>query len=826
METQLTPADAPRCDLYVDAAVDTPVSERGRLLTYAVPRHLAGRVIERQLIWVPLRRQTKLAVAVRVHGREPDFSVRPVYAPVEPQFRLSPEQWDLIEWLSGETFCSLFEAAVPFLPPGVGQRSVEHLRLVNGAAGQAAPTPIQRRLVELLAERGELSVEAARRALGRSLTSVIDRLEAAGVIERTARVQNRPARPPTVRYVRMLPGEPPDLTRAPAQRRALEVVRRRSLLAATGLLAWEDIVRRPGVTPASLSALRDRGVLDIVELPAPVRPPTSQERPHAVQLTSDQAAAWHEILAALRDGRSDEFLLHGVTGSGKTEIYLRAAAWCLSRGKQVIVLVPEIALASQVVQRFSERFPGQVGVLHSALPEGERYGSWSAAAAGRVPIIVGPRSALFAPLDRVGLVVLDEEHEAAYKQDNPPRYHARDVARRLIGQRAAVLLLGSATPDVATYYAARHGPARMLELSQRVGPVVLGEAGRAQRQRLSLPEVEVVDMRLELQQGNTHIFSRTLRQELERAVSVGEQVILFLNRRGAATIVQCRACGHVERCPFCDIPLVYHADRGQLVCHRCNHRRAPPTTCPECASAAVGYYGTGTQRVESEVRRLMPRARVLRWDQDALRRGVEHRELIRRVLRHEVDIVVGTQMVAKGLDFPLVSTIGVINADTLLHLPDFRSGERTFQLLTQVAGRAGRRAPGGRVIVQSYTPHHYAIQAASRHDYAAFYREEIAFRRQHGYPPFRRLIRLVYRHSDDATCQITAEEVLDRLARAAYALGLDDVDLLGPTPAFTAKIRGRYQWQLLLRGPDAHAVLAGVDLDPGWVIDVDPVSLL
>ncbi|HET9015651.1 MAG TPA: primosomal protein N' [Thermomicrobiaceae bacterium] len=820
-------AEADPREWYVDVAADARVGERGRLLTYALPEAFRSSVGPRQLVWVPLRDEIKPAVVVRAHRCPPGFPVRPVHAPVEPCFRLSESQWALVEWLSDETLCSLFEAAAPFLPPGVGHRGVEHLRLRADAPAQPTLTPVQRRLVELLGERGEISLDAARRALNRALTTVIPELERAGVIERVARVQLRPTRLPSARYVRPLAGVDLDLSRAPAQRRTWEVVRRRAALGGGQPLAWEDLVRRPGVTAEAVRSLAARGALEILDLPAPARERVTASAGAAmVQLTAEQGAAWRSILASLRSDTPDEFLLHGITGSGKTEIYLRATAWCLGRGRQVIVLVPEIALASQVVARFTERFPGQVAVLHSALPDAERYQTWSAAAEGRIPVIVGPRSALFAPLERVGLIIIDEEHEGSYKQDSPPRYDARQVARRLARLHRSALILGSATPDVATYWAAREGPIRLLELAERVGPLVLGPDGRAERRPLGLPEVERVDMRLELQQGNTHIFSRSLQHAVGRAVASGEQAILFLNRRGSSTFVQCRACGHVETCPFCEIPLVFHADRGQLVCHRCNERRPPPRSCPECASQAIGYYGTGTQRVESEVRRLLPEARVLRWDQDALRRGVEHRHLIEKVLRHEVDVVVGTQMVAKGLDFPLVSTIGVINADTLLHLPDFRSGERTFQILTQVAGRAGRRAPGGRVIFQSYTPDHYAVRAASRHDYLGFYEEEIAFRRQHGYPPYRRLVRLVYRHTDEVTCQAVAEEVAEELARSAIRRGLRDVDLLGPTPAFTAKLRGRYQWQLVVRGGDAHDLLAGVDLDPGWLVDVDPVSLL
>ncbi|HEU5422354.1 MAG TPA: primosomal protein N' [Nitrolancea sp.] len=821
------PDETVEAGCFVDVAVDTTVSDRERLLTYALPPFLRGRIGAHQLVWVPLRRELKLAITVRIHQEPPGFGVRDVHAPVEPEFRFSPLQWELVEWLAERTLCSLFEAAGPFLPPGVGQRSVEYLRLREGVdlAGLQL-TRQQRELAELLGERGELSVEAARKALGRALTSVIPKLDELGVIERTARVRNRPLRPSTVRVVRLLPADGAELERAPAQRRALELVRRRAALAGGGALAWSELVRRGGSATA-LRALAGRGLIEIAEVPADgvATAPAGDGEGRRVQLSAQQARVWGQLLQPLREERHQAFLLHGVTGSGKTEIYLRAAAWCLARGRQVIVLVPEISLATQVVERFTERFPGQVAVLHSALPDAERYQTWQAVAAGRVPVVVGPRSALFAPLERPGLIVLDEEHEAAYKQDQPPRYHARAVALELARRSRAVLLLGSATPDVTSYAAAERGELALLELPERAGPAVLGGSGR-EPARLELPAVEIVDMRLELQQGNTHIFSRALRQRLEQTLRSGEQAILFLNRRGTSTFVQCRACGHVESCPYCDIPLTYHADRAQLVCHRCNERRPPPGRCPACGSDAIGYYGTGTQRVERETRLLFPEARVLRWDQDALRRGVNHADLVRRVLRHEADIVVGTQMVAKGLDFPLVSTIGVINADTLLHLPDFRAAERTFQLLTQVAGRAGRRAGGGQVVVQSYTTDHYAIQTASRHDYAAFYREELAFRRRHGYPPFRRLVRLLYRHRDELTCQSAAEEVAAELAYTAYRLRLTDIDLLGPTPAFTARVRGAYQWQILLRGRDGPALAAAVPLSPGWQIDVDPMSLL
>ncbi len=699
-----------RKTIYVDVAVDTQLAERDRLFTYILPDAMAERITELQLVWVPLRQDLKLGLTIRVHSDTPHISLRPVHAPVEPEFRLSEQQWGVVSWLRQNTLCTIFDAVTPFLPPGVTQRSVEYLSLKDGVNLTGAKfSPAQQRLIDLLAQQGEMSVEAARQALGRGLTTVIPRLDEAGIIQRTARVRVRSSSAGTTRFVRLLPNGDVDLHRAPSQRRALEVVRRRAAVTRGSDLPWDDLVRRSGVTPGALRALADRHVLEVIDVPRAVAERVSHTPTQRVQLTQEQSNVWRDVVQALRTGHHHEFLLHGITGSGKTEIYLRAAAWALSRGRQVVMLVPEISLATQVVGRFTERFPGRVAVLHSGLKDSERYQTWQAIKSGQISIVVGPRSALFAPLKDVGFIAIDEEHEDAYKQDVPPRYHAREVAREIARRHNAVLLLGSATPDIGTFRAARDGVIDLLELRTRVGPMLVQDLA-SRRVTLNLPEIKLVDMRLELQQGNTHIFSRELQEQMAHAVQAGEQVILFLNRRGQSTFIQCRACGHVESCPYCDVPLCFHGDQRRIICHRCGYRQSPPHRCPECGSAAVGYYGTGTQRVELETRKLLPKARVMRWDRDVLKRGVDHATLMQRVLRHEVDVVVGTQMVAKGLDFPLVSTIGVINADTVLHLPDFRAAERTFQLLTQVAGRAGRRVPGSR----SWCSHTRSITTRSR----------------------------------------------------------------------------------------------------------------
>lgn len=722
------------------------------VLSYALPGEWQTRIGVGQLVWVPLRKQVSLGVVVRLHDEPVSYRLKPLRAPVEPAFRLDEDRMAIASWLAHETASSFFAAASPFFPPGVSHRAVEYLRLID----PEAPLPDdlttgQTRLINLIAERGEITIDNARSALNTALTAVIPKLEARGLIERIVQVVDRTPSPRTQRFVRLVVPDLAGVERAPKQRAVVDYLVQRARLApvtADGpgvLVPLTDLLERTSTDHATVGALARKGMVEEIVLPRASTAEPAREQP-APALTAEQASAWQTIERALVSRDPTPFLLHGVTGSGKTEVYLRAVAWCLRQGRSAIILVPEIALASQVVRRFQARFPEQVAVMHSELPSADRYATWQAIAHGQLKVVVGPRSALFAPVRDLGLIVLDEEHEGAYKQESEPRYHARTLAEFIAAQQGAVVVLGSATPAIETEWRAQAGEIKLLSLPSRVGPASGDLDGDRRRGALALPDVEIVDMRLELHRGHATILSARLMELLDRTLARHEQAILFLNRRGLATVVLCRGCGTTLLCPFCDIPLVYHQDRERLLCHRCNHRATPPRTCHVCGGA-LNYFGAGTQRVEQEVKHLFPNARVLRWDQDSVKKQGGHERLLRRIERREIDIVVGTQMIAKGLDLPLVTGIGVIHADTMLHLPDFRSAERTFQLLTQVAGRAGRRAPGSRVIVQSYSPSHYAIAAAARHDYAAFYAEEIDFRRTHGYPPFSRLVRYLFRHS-------------------------------------------------------------------------------
>ncbi len=543
-------------------------------------------------------------------------------------------------------------------------------------------------------------------------------------------------------------------------------------------------------------------------------------------------------------GSPSAFLLHGVTGSGKTELYLRAIELTLALGRSAIFLVPEIALTPQTVRRVAARFPGRTAVVHSGLGEGERFDTWRRARDGLVRVVVGARSALFTPLLDVGLIVLDEEHDASYKQTPPilpPYYHARDLAEAMMRQNNGIVIVGSATPDVATMYRVERGEIEKLELPRRVmgHRVRIQEqaerAGVAPRYRagdtadtvmIDLPPVQVIDMRSELKNGNVSIFSRALQQAVADALDRREQSILFLNRRGQSTYVFCRDCGYIAKCPRCDTPLTYHRAGSALRCHRCGYMQPPPTICPQCESKRIKFFGAGTQQVEQALIEMFPRARVVRWDSDTADLPEAHEAILQRFIDRKADVMVGTQMVAKGLDLPLVTLVGVVSADVGLALPDFRAGERTFQLLTQVAGRAGRGLLGGRVILQTYQPEHYAITAASKHDYAQFYEREIAYRREMGYPPFRRFVRILFRYPNETKAQQEAERAAQILRHRIETLNLIGTELIGPAPCFFTRENNIFRWQLLLRGPDPTPALAGLDVPRGWYVDVDPVEVL
>ena len=622
-------------------------------------------------------------------------------------------------------------------------------------------------------------------------------------------------------------------------------------LVAEGKPTWVGAVyAETGANAAMLRELAEAGLVALMEQER-IRDPLSDfdfVPDHAPRLTPDQERVWREIEAAFVNGEAagQAYLLHGVTGSGKTEIYMHALDRALEAGRQAIVLVPEISLTPQTIRRFSARFPGRVTTIHSKLSLGERYDQWRKIRTGQVDIVIGPRSAVFAPLPHLGVIVVDEEHEDAYKSEWMPVYHAREVALQRARIERCPIIMGSATPSLESYYNAQRDDYRLLVLPKRV----MGHARQIEAQSrrfqiaperqvaqpvghgyeearfIELPEVEVVDLRAELRAGNRSIYSRALQRELKRVLDNGEQAILFLNRRGTATVVSCRDCGHVVKCPRCSTPMTYHGSNVSLVCHHCNQRLPAPAKCPECGSRRIRYLGTGTERVEETLQELFPAARTLRWDRDVTGAKGAHQAILDQFIAGEADVLIGTQMIAKGLDLPLVTLVGVVLADTGLFLPDFRAAERAFLLLTQVAGRAGRSILGGRVVIQTYNPQHYAIQFASRHDFTGFYREELRRRHELGYPPFCRLALLGYAHKNSHKAQDQAKRVARQLEAYLAACAPDTAALAGPAPCFFSRVRGKYRWQIILRATDPADILAGFPLPAGWRLDIDPTSLL
>ena len=824
------------------------LADLGRTFHYSIPPELQAEALPGQLVLVPFGPRRLQGVILGLDDKAPVAETKDLYEISDPTPVLSPAQMELATWISRTYLAPLIDAVLLMIPPGVARNTRLTVSLNPDRPAATDLDSVQRSVMEQLGREGELALPTLGRRLKlKNYRSVVDGLVRRGLLIKGSRLAEPRARPKTERVARLKVELTEEveaaLGRAPLQRAIVHY------LDQAGPTAASDIYAEVGGSSLTLKALEGRGLIELEEQevwrdPLQGRTFVPTEPP---RLTDAQEAAGQEIEASLDREGSEVFLLHGVTGSGKTEIYLRAISEVLSRGQQAIVLVPEIALTPQTIRRFAARFAGRIAVLHSKLSLGERYDGWRRVRDGLVDIVIGSRSAIFAPLPRLGLIVIDEEHEWSYKQDKTPRYHARDVAIKLAEITGSKLILGTATPDVVTYYRARQGMYRLLHLPQRI----MGHRRRIEEQRaqhhleqerigavrevgegydqamyMELPPVQVVDLRQELRAGNRSIFSRALREAMAETLAAGEQVILFLNRRGTTTFVICRDCGYVMKCRRCDVPLTYHSFEDDLVCHHCNWRTLLPDECPSCRSGRIRQFGTGTQKVEVVAHQLFPEVRILRWDRDTTGAKMSHEQILEKFIKHEADVMIGTQMIAKGLDLPLVTLVGVLSADTALRLPDFRAGERTFQLLTQVAGRAGRSILGGKVIIQTYAPEHYCIQAASRHDYDEFYQQEIGFRGQQGYPPFGRLVRLVFVHRDVERCEEEAERMRRVLEHEIARLGLPEVDVIGPAPAYLSRLRGAYRWHLIVRGRDPHELLEGVDFGPGWRVDVDPVSVL
>ncbi len=843
--------------MYAEIAVN--VASLAGTFHFYIPRDLQDALRAGHLVTVPFSGRDAQGVVVGLSDDPPaeiaPERLRPVIDLIDPEPVLTRAQLDLAYWISHTYLTPLIEAITLMFPPGLARQAETVFCLAEAepaTTDRPASAPLQIELLALLEKRGgSLRSGQIDHALPRqNWRGAADALVRAGRLTKFSRLEPPSLHAKQIRTARMI--AEPGLLASARDRLSRSAAKQGRLTAALDFLIQQTrpvdvswVYAASGCSLADLRDLAERGLIDLGAAEIWRDPLAGREfvAESAPPLTAAQTTAWERIRAhlATRDG-SGAFLLHGVTGAGKTEIYLRALEAVLAEGRRAIVLVPEISLTPQTVRRFAARFPGRVAVWHSQLNEGERYDTWRRARSGLIDVVVGARSALFAPLPDLGLIVLDEEHDEAYKQDPPQgvSYHAREAALHYAKQIGAVCVLGSATPDVSTYFRARRGDLTLLELPRRV----MGHTQKIQEQAarlnltsiyrpagelaesIDLPPVEVVDMRQELRVGNLSSFSRRLSTALHDTLAARRQAILFLNRRGSASFVFCRDCGQPLKCPNCDTPLTHHANARELQCHHCGHHQPQPETCPNCNSRRVKFFGLGTEKLVDEVRAVFPEATVVRWDRDVTRTRGAHELILHQFTSGQADVLVGTQMIAKGLDLPLVTLVGVISADVGLGLPDYRASERNFQLLTQVAGRAGRSLLGGQVIMQTFQPEHYAIQAASEHDYAGFYAREIAYRKDLGYPPFRRLVRLLYRHAQAERAEAEAGVVAEQLRLRIKDQKLVGAELAGPAPAFFGRIANEYRWQILVRAPDPTALVRGLPLNKGWIVDVDPLTAL
>ena len=825
-----------------------------RLFTYSVPQHLDTIVQPGMRVLASFRRDSQEGVVVE-RTDTTDLSVekiKNISDCLDDVPTYSDELLALTKWMADYYLTSWGNALFCAVPAAVRNQKQQAVKLLPE---YTPPTgKVQKEIVAHLESEVELTPNQLARRIGKSyaqLRPTITALREKGVVE--VIISHKPKA--TTQYTNVATlaltnteieneisaltiggdgyekatNEKKQRTTHAAAAKHAEILQ--ILLDEGSTLSTAEITKRIKVGASLLRTLERRGLINISRAKA-VRNPLSSQHvapTSPLSLNSIQSEAFENILKGLQseDRSHHRYLLHGVTGSGKTEVYMQAITHILESGKSVIVLVPEISLTPQTTSRFIGRFGERVALLHSRLSDGERYDQWHRIQKGDADIVIGPRSAIFAPVKKLGLLIIDEEHSDSYKSDTAPRYHAREVAQKRSELSNCPIILGSATPSLESYYNSQNGTYKLLNLPSRVLD-------------RKMPEVHIVDMREELKNGNRTIFSELLRNSIGERLEKRQQTILFLNRRGHSSYVFCRTCGYVERCENCSISLTFHFETKRMVCHHCGHQRDTHSSCPDCDGVAIDYFGRrgfGTETVEQEVRKTYPTANIKRFDADSTARKNAHQHILDAFQRQEIDILIGTQMVAKGLDFPNVTLVGVVVADTALNLPDFRASEQTFSLLTQVAGRSGRAETAGEVIIQTYMPNHYSISSVEKHDYIGFYQQEIEARSALQYPPFSHVATLLMRGEDEKVL-IDAMHSVDDYLQTLQSEHFPEVKILGPAPAPLSKIDGKYRWHFLLRcqnvdiisqlfqrlNEEPPAILKSSIID--YIIDIDPTNTL
>lgn len=774
--------------------VDVPTMQTNQPYSYQVPPELENLIQKGMRVSVPFGKGSRQVQGFVVGLDQPtDYQgeLKPISALMDLQPVLNPELLELSHWLADHTYAFWISSIYTMLPNALKAKSKRLVMpttslpdderqqlfgdqpMLDLATVQDQPTVVSHLLRLRRQHQVKIEYQLTDRARAKTMLAIrpvlnFEQLEN----ERQLLKANAHAQNALLSY--------------------LETIQNKTVLQTTA-------EQTTGLSSAIFNTGVKKGWLEKLSVEVYRQPQSQSQLPDdhhlqkPLQLNDDQSAAVKQINHSIDQQEATTYLLEGVTGSGKTEVYLQSIAKALETGRTALMLVPEISLTPQIVNRVKARFGSTVAVLHSSLSVGERYDEWRRIERGEAKVVVGARSAIFAPLTNLGLIILDEEHESSYKQDESPRYHAREVAKWRSRYNHATLVLGSATPSLESRARAMKGVYQLLRLPHRVN-------------KQPLPPIQVVDMREEIKQRGESNFSASLLNKLNDRLARHEQSILMLNRRGFSSFMMCRDCGQVLKCPNCDISLTMHLDSHTMKCHYCGHEEPIPYRCPNCGSREIRYYGTGTEKVERELNQLLPQARVIRMDVDTTRRKGMHEKLLRQFGQGQADILLGTQMIAKGLDFPNVTLVGVLNADTGLGLPDFRASERTFDLLSQVSGRAGRANKQGEVLIQTFNPDHYAIRYAQANDYEGFFKREMALRHQASYPPYYYTVRIMASHPDEAV----AARVVTRLHQLLQKRLLPSSIILGPTPRPIARMKRRYYYQIVIkykRDPGLHAAL-------------------
>jgi primosomal protein N' (replication factor Y) len=799
------------------AQVALPLPSR-KLFTYKIPPHLEGRLDLGFRVLIPLQKRLLSGFVVGITKTSDIKKTKEIIDLLDPYPLFSKEMLELTRWISEYYFCSWGESLKAVLPAEIQVKSELWVERTNDGFlmtdeecfirhsssiihHQSSLSSRQKEILELLSDQRRKLSWLKRKLGGKGLYADLYDLERKGWVkmfsqlgkprvgikyEKIIRLKNfDPASGRTPSEIELFKLAISALKRkAPKQAKCMEL-----LLANNGGISLEKLNLSVKQNAQSLSGLKKRGLIEFAVIEKIRESDLGLDLPETTEilLNEEQKEILGKIKAALESNTHSTFLLHGITGSGKTQVYIEAIREAINLGKRALVLVPEISLTPQIISRFKANFGDLVGCLHSRLSAGERFDSWRKAKDGRFPIMVGARSAVFSPLENLGLIVVDEEHDSSYKQDDPsPRYNAKDVAVMRGKLNKTVVILGSATPSLESYFNAQNGKYVLCQLEQRV-------------ERRALPEVKIVDLREERKKGNKDILSANLCSLLKEKIGKNQQALLFLNRRGFSTFVKCGECGHIMRCPHCDITLTFHRTDFSMRCHYCGLRQKAPELCPNCQGFKFIYRGVGTQRMEEELKIKFPKTSVERMDLDTTSRKGSHLRILSDFGKKKFNVLLGTQMITKGLDFPEVTLVGVVSADFSLDLPDFRTKERTFQLLTQVAGRAGRGDLEGEVIIQTYYPDEWAIKLAAKHDFATFYQNEIEQRKELGYPPFAHLILVLFSGKDQNRVISQSEKFCLLLRKRLTKENFKETEILGPAPAPLSKIKSQYRWQVIIK---------------------------